>query len=183
MLSPVTVFACRIPPLALPHTRHTLPVIFECVAKGTDGRWPLCRAVLCCSQVSLLEQIDPVTNLPIAVLLGVATNIANGINTATPTLWMDPVSGTNSNNILCGAVGSTASTECKHTGHVALQGAQTVAVMLNKLQQQQWQSCYMHASAPDDIFAPVAAADGAALLSQCVVMSAGDHQLCHQHII
>lgn len=43
-------------------------------------------------QVSMLEERDAATNVPIATLLGTATNNANGINTATPQLWMDPVS-------------------------------------------------------------------------------------------
>lgn len=37
-----------------------------------------------------MEQLDP-AGTPIAVLLGTATNVLNGPNLATPTLWMDPV--------------------------------------------------------------------------------------------
>lgn len=47
----------------------------------------------CCTQVSLLENLDPATAFPLEVLLGTATNNANGLNTAAPQLWMDPVGG------------------------------------------------------------------------------------------
>lgn len=59
----------------------------------------MCRSVCCCHvfpcctlQVSLLENLDAATGFPLEVLLGTATNNANGLlNTATPQLWMDPV--------------------------------------------------------------------------------------------
>ena len=37
-----------------------------------------------------MEELNP-AGIPISVLLGTATNNANGINLATPQLWMDPV--------------------------------------------------------------------------------------------
>lgn len=59
--------------------------------------WSSAHVSVCCPlallppfQVSLLENLDP-NGIPIEVLLGTATNNVNGPNTATPQLWMDPV--------------------------------------------------------------------------------------------
>jgi hypothetical protein len=52
-------------------------------------------------QVALLEETEPISDFPLSVLLGTAGpdtpgGDANGPNTASPVLWMDPVRGRSS---------------------------------------------------------------------------------------